>query len=539
MTPSFGTPSFGTPSFSSAAVAAPHTAACEAGQAILKAGGNALEAMVAVASTIAAVYPHMNGIGGDSFWIIREPSGRVRYIEACGFAGEHATIERYKALGLDSIPVRGPQATLTVPGTLGGWQIALDIAKENGGKLPLDMLLHHAIAATREGHSVGASEARYIIKEDKSLLDLPFFKEMYYVDGKQPTAGHMRTLPALAATFQHLADAGLDDFYRGDIAREMALDLERAGTPITRADLARYRAIERAPLAARLKDCTVYMPQPPSQGFAALLMLGIFDELAIKRGESVEHFHGLIESVKRANTIRDDIVTDFDRLTGEPADHLTRERFQHEAAQINMDRAAVWPLPKPQHGDTIWAGAIDSNGMAVSLIQSVFWEYGSGVVLPNTGILMQNRGLGLSLDPRSKNALKPGRRPFHTLHAPMAVFDDGRICSYGSMGGEVQPQITSNLFLRYARFGQSPTQALDAPRLTFGRSWGAERATVKTESRIDPSLIAALRKLGHEVEENSQPYADSFGHAGMLVKHPDGHVLADHDPRADGGAMGL
>ena len=142
--------------------------------------------------------------------------------------------------------------------------------------------------------------------------------------------------------------------------------------------------------------------------------------------------------MKRANTLRDRVVTEYERIPEDPAQFLTQERFKREAAQIDRGRAAPWPLPKVEDGDTIWCGAIDGNGMAVSLIQSLFWEYGSGVVLPKTGVLMQNRGLGLSLDPTSLNALKPGRRPFHTLHAPMAVFDDGRVLSYGSMGGEVQ-----------------------------------------------------------------------------------------------------
>ncbi len=175
----------------------------------------------------------------------------------------------------------------------------------------------------------------------------------------------------------------------------MAADLERAGTPITRADLVRYNAVERPPLSTRLKDCTIHMPQPPSQGFAALMMLGIFDELGIERGEGVEHWHGFIEAVKRANTLRDRVVTEYERIPEDPAQFLTKERFKREAAQIDMGRAAPWPLPKVEDGDTIWCGAIDGNGMAVSLIQSLFWEYGSGVVLPKTGVLMQNRGLGL------------------------------------------------------------------------------------------------------------------------------------------------
>jgi oxamate amidohydrolase len=529
-----------TPSFSRAAVAAPHRSAVEAGEAVLREGGNALEAMIAVAAAIAVVYPHMNGIGGDSFWIVREPKGRVRCIEAAGFAGEHATIERYRRMDMDAIPVRGPHAALTVPGTIGGWLLASEMAREAGGRLPRDMLLHHAVSHARAGHEVGASEARYIIKEEQSVLDLPFFKETFFVDGEKPKQGAMRKMPALGATLQQLSDAGFDDFYRGDVARELATDMERAGLAVTRADLARYRAVERAPLSARLEDCTLYQPQPPSQGFAALMMLGIFDRLDLAGGgESPAFWHGFIESVKRANTLRDKVVTDFDRMTERPADYLTRDRFRVEAQRIDDGRAAPWPLPRDEDGDTIWAGCIDSDGMAVSLIQSLFWEYGSGVVLPKTGVLMQNRGLGLSLDPDSVNALKPGRRPFHTLHAPMAVFDDGRIMSYGSMGGEVQPQITSANFLRHARLGLSPAAALDAPRLTFGKAWGKTRATVKAESRFDDAVLRALEKLGHEVEVNPLPYADSFGHAGMLVKHPDGHVEACHDPRADGGAGGI
>jgi oxamate amidohydrolase len=367
-----------TPTFAAAAVAAPHMSAVEAGRAVLEEGGNALEAMIAVAAAIAVVYPHMNGVGGDSFWVVHAPgaagrAGHVRSIEACGFAGEHATIERYRKLELAAIPVRGPHAALTVPGTIGGWALADAMAKEHGGRLPRDMLLHHAIQLAREGHPVGASEARYIVKEEQAVLDLPFFKETLFIDGERPKEGAIRRLPALAATLQQLSDAGYDDFYRGDVARELAADMERAGTPVTRTDLARYRAVERKPLSARLRDCTLYQPQPPSQGFAALLMLGIVDEVDAGEGESIQHWHAFIESVKRANTIRDHVVTEYERLTEDPQDYLTRDRFRREAERVDMGRAAPWPLPRDEDGDTIWAGVIDKDGMAVSLIQSLFW----------------------------------------------------------------------------------------------------------------------------------------------------------------------
>ncbi len=527
-----------TPQFSQGAVASPHTAASEAGAAVLREGGNAIEAMIAVAATLAVVYPHMNGIGGDNFWVIRAPSGQVRAIEACGYAGSHATIERYAKLELEAIPPRGPQAVLTVPGAVGGWAMAAQMSRDMGGRLPLDMLLHHAIEAAAAGHRVGASEARYTVKEEPEVLASPFFTETFFIDGQKPVAGALRRMPTLANTLCQLAKAGLDDFYRGDVGREMAADLERAGTSITRTDLSAYRAIERPPMSARIKGCTIYMPPPPSQGFAGLVMLGIMDALDVPARDGAAQAHAFIESAKRANTLRDRVVTEYERMPEDIESYLSKAHFAREAAQIDRGRAAPWPLPPPADGDTVWAGAIDKTGLSVSLIQSLFWEYGSGVVLPRTGVLMQNRGLSFSLDAAALNALKPGRKPFHSLHAPLAVFDDGRVVSYGSMGGEAQPQVAAQNFIRYAALGFSPRAALDHPRLLFTRAWKAERATVKAEGRNDPAMLAALRRLGHEVEEHVLPYADSFGHAGMLVRHANGMIEADHDPRADGGAAG-
>jgi gamma-glutamyltranspeptidase len=528
-----------TPAFSSAAVAAPHALAAESGRAILAEGGNAIEAMVAMAATIALVYPHMNAIGGDGFWLVREPGGRVRAIEACGPAGSLATIERYREKGYDAIPPRGPDAALTVAGAVGGWALALELAKSLGGRIPLATLLSDAIRLAREGHPVSGSEGREEAKELESILKAPGFAETFYVDGKPAPAGTLRKAPAFADTLAQLVSAGLDDFYRGDVGREIAADLERIGSPVIRADLAAYRARPREPLTARLRDRTVYNFPPPTQGLASLLILGIFERLGVTKGESVEHHHGLLEATKRALRIRDQVVTDFDRLTHDPQAFLTPEVFAREAAKIDMKRAAPFPLP-PEDGDTIWMGAIDKDGLAVSYIQSLYWEWGSGCVLPKTGIHWQNRGVSFSLDAKSKNPLEPGRRPFHTLNPPLAVFDDGRVVSYGCMGGDGQPQFQAQFFSRYADFGMGPADAVDAPRWLLGRTWGASNTSLKMEGRFDAGLVAALKRMGHDVEERSAPYMDDFGHAGMLVKHPrDGRVEATHDPRSDGGPAGL
>jgi gamma-glutamyltranspeptidase/glutathione hydrolase len=184
-------------------------------------------------------------------------------------------------------------------------------------------------------------------------------------------------------------------------------------------------------------------------------------------------------------------------------------------------------------------GAIDGSGLAISFIQSLFWEYGSGVVLPKTGILMQNRGLAFSLDPKALNPLQPGRRPFHTLNCPLAVFDDGRVASYGAMGGDGQPQFQAQVYFRAMRYGLPISEALDRPRFLFGRTWGKPSATLKVENRTDGHLLDRLASLGHEIEVIDKPYADMFGHAGMLVRDTKGRIEADHDPRADGGARGI
>lgn len=525
-----------TPIFATAAVAAPHRLAAETGQTILAAGGNAVEAMVAMAATAAVVYPHMNGLGGDGFWLVREPGGRVHAIDASGPAGALATIKRYRDKGYDAIPSRGPDSALTVAGAVGGWALALELGKALGGQLPRDLLLGDALRHARDGYPVSGSEARFKTIGEAALYAVPGFAEAFLTEGKRTPVGTVRRMPRLADTLEHLAHAGLDDFYRGDVAREIAADLERFGAPVTRRDLETYRARVAQPLSVRLRNATVYNCPPPSQGLATLLILGMFERLNAGRAETPEHHHGLIEASKRAFAIRDRVVTDPVHLTHDPEAFLTPAALEKEAALIDMRRAASPPLPGGGEGDTVWMGAIDKDGVAVSYIQSIFRAYGSGCVLPATGILWHNRGLAFSLDPASRNPLEPGRKPSHTLNPPLAAFDDGRVLSFGTMGGSTQPQILGQIFSRYARYGMGLAEAVDAPRWLLDKVPGA----LRMEGRFDPGLVRALSGLGHEVAEESEPYVDNFGHAGMLVKHPrNGRVEAVHDPRSDGGAMGL
>ncbi len=525
------------PVFAAAAVAAPHHLASEAGRAILAEGGNAIEAMIAMAATIAVVYPHMNAIGGDGFWLVHQPGGKVHAIEACGPAGSLATIERYREKGHDSLPARGADAAITVAGAIGGWQTALALSQSLGGRLPLKDLLADAIRHCSEGYAISDSELRTWPQEAEATKAAPGFSEFFWPGGERPKAGDRRRPAALGATLEQLAHSGLDDFYRGDIGRELADDLGQLGAPVTRADLEAFRARAVTPLALKLPGLTAYNFPPPTQGLASLLILGIFEKLGVTRAEGFDHHHGLVEAVKRALALRDEVVTDPAFMTADPASLLTDAVFAREAAKIDRRRAARWPF-RPGEGDTVWMGAIDGSGLAVSYIQSLYWEYGSGCILPKTGINWQNRGVSFSLDAKALNPLAPGRKPFHTLNPPLARFDDGRIVSYGAMGGDGQPQFQAQILSRY-RFGQGVAEAVDAPRWLFGRTWGAGSISLKLENRFDPMLLARLTAAGHPVEEYSEAYSDQFGHAGLLVKHQKGHVEATHDPRSDGDAKGL
>jgi gamma-glutamyltranspeptidase/glutathione hydrolase len=518
--------------------AAPHHAAAETGRLILAEGGNALEAMVAMAASIAAVYPHMNHIGGDGFWLVREPNGRVRALTAPGPAGAKATIALYRERGYDAIPARGPLAALTVPGAIGGWISALDGAKALGGKMPLDLLLAPAIKQARDGYVV--SRSQHALTRDKlfEMGEAVGFAQTFLADGKVPAEGAVMKQTAFAATLDQLANAGLDDFYRGDVGREIAADLERIGSPVTRADLETYRAYVAEPLSVQLGVGTLYNAPPPTQGLASLIILALFERLRVAEAESFDFVHGLVESTKRAFRVRDRVVTDPKRID-EPLDrYLSAAFLDAEVQTIDRKKAARWPAPYGE-GDTIWMGAADASGLVVSYIQSIYWEFGSGCVLPRTGVLMQNRGASFSLEKGAVNPLQPGRLPFHTLNPALAVLKDGRVMAYGTMGGDGQPQTQGMIFARHVLFRQPVPEAIEAPRWLLGRTWGSTHTNLRMESRFDGGLIDRLMSAGHDVAVLDEAFSDTMGHAGAVVLHPDGTLEGAHDPRADPGAFGV
>ena len=308
--------------------------------------------------------------------------------------------------------------------------------------------------------------------------------------------------PRLAKTLEQLASDGLDSFYRGPLAERIAADFQRVGSPLAAEDLAGFATASMSPLRLQLPSGTIYNLPPPTQGLASLLIVGVFEQLQVPAAESF----------------------------------LTAEVLSQYAAAIDPKQALPWTKPSVP-GDTVWIGVIDSEGCAVSMLQSLYQDFGSAVVLPQTGVLWQNRGTSFSLDPAALNYLEPGRKPFHTLNPALAELPDGRLMVYGTMGGEGQPQTLAAIYSRYAIFGRDLQESVSAPRWLLDMASGAGADHLYVENRFAPDLLSDLEQAGHCVEPVDS-YSDWMGHAGALVRHGDGTIDAASDPRNESDVQG-
>lgn len=520
---------------------ASHSLAAQSAAGVLREGGNAIEAMVSAAATISVVYPHMTGIGGDAFWLISVPGEEPVAIDASGPAAAAASIEMYKAKNLRAIPQRGALAANTVAGTIAGWECALSMSeRRHQGRLPLSRLLADAIYYAVNGVPATASQELNTNGKRAELENVPGFAARFMPGGSAPVRGSLFAQKTLGATMQRLADAGLADFYRGDLARAIAKDLASIGSPLTLSDLEGYAAREVAPLKLAHSTGTLYNMTPPTQGVISLAILGILDRLGLAKLEcdSADHVHAVVEATKQAFLgIRDKHVTDPAFMKVEPQSLLDDAALQSLAQGISMEKAAPWG-GKSKPGGTIWMGVIDGQGRAVSFIQSIYHEFGSGVVLPASHVNWQNRGCSFSLAADAINSLRPGKKPFHTLNPALARLRDGRTLVYGTMGGDGQPQTQAAVFTRYAVFNQPLQRSVSAPRWLLGRTWGSVSETLKLEARHDAKLIDDLRARGHDVEVLGD-FEETMGHAGALVRHPNGSLEGAFDPRGDGSVAGF
>lgn len=517
-----------------AMVVSPHYLASEAGAEILRSGGNAFDAAVAISACLGVVYPHMTGLGGDAFWLTYgAEEGIVRAYNASGRSGSRVDRECYA--GMAEIPHRGPRSAITVPGMADGWAAVL----ERYGRLSLAEVLAPAIRHAAEGFPVSADQHLSTANREAMLRECPQTAETFLPGGRVPAVGDRFVMPRLAASLRQLAAGGRDAFYRGELGAVLIAGLQQAGGLLTADDLAAHAGRWEAPITGSYRGYTLYQAPPNSQGFAGIMALQAlerFDLAAIPYG-SYAYYHRLIEAIKLAFIDRNRYLTDPE-FSAVPLDRLLSKAYADElASRINPARAL--DVDSPAGGsDTAYAAVIDGEGNAVSFIQSLFFEFGSGFTAGDTGILLQNRGSFFSLDPAHVNTLEPNKRTFHTLMPAMA-FKDGRPrFLYGTQGGEGQAQTQTAIFTRMVDYGMDPHQAVDEPRWLWGRTWGAgSQRELKLESRIDAETAAQLAAAGHDVRI-VDAYDYRMGHAHAIAIDDSGTLRGGTDPRSDGAAVG-
>ncbi len=505
-----------TETFSAAALVAPHPAAASAGRDILIEGGSVIEAAIAAAAVSAVVVPHRNGLGGDALWLFREPGprGLVRVLDARGLTGrgvERALFRRH-----DAVPSLGTEATLTVPGAVAGWASAYELSTALGGRMPLSRLLQPALEAARTGSILSLSDVAARKAAAPDMSSLPGFASAFLADGKVPDVGTLWHQPALDLTLDYLVQAGLEDYYRGDIGRELAADLEELSSPLDRDDLRRGEVRWRWPASLDLGRQRLDMA-PNRQGIELALALGLFLQLGQRRLDGFEHWHDAIESAKYAKRLFDDEL----RAERDPLGLIDPEWLKREGLHIDRQRASA-ALPwraTPFVEDAIFIGAVDRNGGALALIQSLGGAFGSGVVSSRTGILLGNRGAALSLDPDAGPLLGPGQQPPFASVPAFATSRDGRITSLGATGpraGTSLLQTASRLLL-----GAGLKDALNAPRFAFGAAQDGPGSTVLVEDAFDSSVRSRLRSAAHEVVTDDQSASRTTGAVSRL---PSGRI---------------
>ena len=522
------------------AVAAPHALASDAGLTILRAGGNALDAAIAAAVTLAVVYPHMNGVGGDNLWLVYDAGrGRLRALNAAGRSASAADLESYRRRFGDAIPARGGAAALTVPGAVSGWWEAHRYSRE-AMKSPIAWaaLLEAAIAHARDGIAVSAGQRR-VTAATPALFDAraddDVRRTLWPIYHSERIADGRLTQSALAATLTAVARDGAEDFYRGALARRLAAGAAAVGSPLTLDDLAKHEATWVEPLRLPYRAGEAASFPPPAQGFAALAILGLLEGFDVAALDDADLVHLNVEATKLAFEDRNRWLADPDVVDVPVAVALDRERLGERRRLISR-RAARPVNGTSSAGDTVAVVTADGAGNAVSMIQSLYHEFGAGVVAGDTGVLLQNRGAFFSLDPAHPNRLAPRKRTATTLIPSMYLAGGRPRFVYGTMGGEGQPQTQSALVTRMVDRGLGPQAAVEAPRWLFGRTWGEPTTALRLESRFPDTVAARLRERGHQVQV-VEPWSDLMGHAQAIALDADG-LRAGSDPRADGAAKG-
>jgi gamma-glutamyltranspeptidase len=513
-------------------VASPHAQATAAGVEVLRRGGNAVDAAIATNAVLAVVYPASCGIGGDALWLVYEP----RTNEAIAYNGSgRASAELNRAMlherGTTIMPERGAY-TVTVPGCVRSWE---DVGRAHGTR-GLDELLEPAERYARDGF-VTTDVTAELLERNEELLRADADAAALFLRDGIPRAGDLLRNPALAASLGTIRRDGARAFYEGPIADAICATLNALGNPMRPSDLASQTTERMQPVALDWHGGTILAHPPNSQGAVAQMVLGALQDDGA--ASDLDWLHLAIEAFKEGYDARDARFADphsmsetIDDLLQPAALAAMRARLAPECARLRRG-----PLDR---GDTIAIVAVDGEGRAVSLIESLYMNFGSGIVARGTGIFLQNRGSYFQLEPGHPNALEGGRRPLHTLSPGMLLRDGRPELVYGTMGGDAQPQIHVQLLHDIYERGMTVQAAIDAPRFVYGRdSESAYADAVRVESRFDARLVTGLRARGHVVDVLGA-YDHTAGHAhAIAIDRARGTLAGASDPRADSLALGV
>jgi gamma-glutamyltranspeptidase len=514
-----------------AMVTSPHPAASEAGAEVLRAGGNAIESAIAMGAVLSVTCPHFCGLGGDAVWLVADASGKVTCLLGVGQAAAAASAEPGSA-----IPLRGPGAALTTAGAVDSWGHALAYGERHwGGPGRLGPLLEPAIALATEGFAITPSQVFWLRQRGTEALSWPGFADLFLPGGATPIPGDRMRQPDLATSLSAIAQHGARELYDGALARRIAEALEAVGAPLGAADLAATHTDEVEPLSQIYRDTTLFAPPAPTQGLATLMTMGVlqhFDVAALAEG-GADHIHLVVESIKRAFQHRGHIADP--RCNPMPLEDLLSSDVLSRAAGTVTSHALPWPhVFKP--ADTVFFGAVDHAGRCASVLQSIYFDWGSGVVAGDTGIIWHNRGAAFSSDPSHPNRLAPGKRPFMTLNPGLATRNGRPSLVYGTQGADGQPQTLALLLTRLIDFSMTPEAALRAPRFLLGRTFSDSRDSLKLEGDFDDLTQQLLAARGHDIARipAQSPLA---GLPGVIALARDGSLSGAHDPRGDGTSL--
>ena len=504
-----------------AAVASPHYLATSAGLATLAHGGNAFDAVLAANLALGVVAPYFCGYGGDVFAIVWD--GELRGYLGSGRSSATVSLEDTRARPGAQLPPFGGEV-VTVPGAVAGWFEML----ERFGTRAFGELAAPAIGLARGGFEVTGPAAEVFAESARFYRGFAAWEEVYGAVRE----GDVLRQPAMARTIEALASDGPDAYYRGPIAAAIAEAVQEAGGSLTEADLAAHAGEWAAPMLASVRDAEVAELGPPTQGVSALEALRILDGVA-RPDAGIAREHLLIEATKLALADRDRWVTDPEAMPV-PADALLADGWiAGRRRAIDPERAGVPDPGQPQPGGTAYLCAADDDGMFVSLIQSNFVHFGSGVHVPGWGINLNNRGFSFSLDADRPNVLAPAKRPMHTLIPAMVLRDGTPWAAFGSMGGDAQVPVHVQVLQRILADAEDPADAIHAPRWRVDvGSW-----RIRAESGFDEGTANGLRALGHDVL-GTRPFDSGMGHAHAVWRTAGGYG-ATSDPRSEGAALGL